>query len=722
MRAQLPVAGAADGGTDGGAPPLREHSSESAQHRRARRLANARGSREQSCPTCSTRRRRCRRTVRRHRCPAVDGQHASTPRRAAAARRRVSHRGGGNGPGDGRARRRRRHDRRARSAGGTSGSGCSASTRPRCTSTAARPTASGPRPRRSPKQLLPAGTAVRLDRDVVGRDDYGRLLAYVYLRRRRLARQRDDRPPGLRPAVDDRAERRVRRPLRRRRRRRRGRRARPVGRVRRIASPRGRSGAPASPSLAERLGHPADARLVIISCDDLGLCHAANVGVYRAVREGAATCASLMVPAPWARHAAGDVRAGRRHRRPPHAERRAPQVPLGPDHPRPVAAVGRRRVPPLDRRPLGARRPRRGAPGVPGPDRAGPGLGHRRDPPRPPPHGDHAAARVLRRLPRHGGRVRACPIRLPSTITAEQAGFPFRRLAAEEGVVFPDHFDHDWRAGQPRARATAPSATSARGSPRSTSSRRSTRPRSGPCRRRPTAWIDDLALVVDDPGAAGPAGRGRRRADRLQRAQGRAASRVSALAAAPERSSVEQRPGRPGRLQLALHVGDRGIEPGGLHLDERHGDDELGVVGPVDDLVLLADDDPVLDARRDRRSRPLAGDGRAHALEQVASRSRRSGIGPTSDRARIQSSHGYTSASSSSSSPNHHDSAGSTWVAWARSDSERANWYSPTSTCVVMRWSLSGRSNHFSSNGDLPSRSQHRLVDRAACRARDHAE
>ena len=43
---------------------------------------------------------------------------------------------------------------------------------------------------------------------------------------------------------------------------------------------------------------------MIISCDDLGSCHAANVGVYRAMREGAATCASLMVPAPWARHAA----------------------------------------------------------------------------------------------------------------------------------------------------------------------------------------------------------------------------------------------------------------------------------------------------------------------------------------------------------------------------------------------------------------------------------
>lgn len=39
------------------------------------------------------------------------------------------------------------------------------------------------------------------------------------------------------------------------------------------------------------------------------------------------------------------------------------------------------------------------------------------------------------------------PIRLPSSITADQAGFPFRTLAADEGVVFPDHFDHDWRAG-----------------------------------------------------------------------------------------------------------------------------------------------------------------------------------------------------------------------------------------------------------------------------------
>jgi predicted glycoside hydrolase/deacetylase ChbG (UPF0249 family) len=57
-------------------------------------------------------------------------------------------------------------------------------------------------------------------------------------------------------------------------------------------------------TLAERLGYAADARLLIINCDDLGACHAANVGVYDALREGIATSASLMVPCPWAREAA----------------------------------------------------------------------------------------------------------------------------------------------------------------------------------------------------------------------------------------------------------------------------------------------------------------------------------------------------------------------------------------------------------------------------------
>jgi len=57
-------------------------------------------------------------------------------------------------------------------------------------------------------------------------------------------------------------------------------------------------------TLAERLGHSSTDRLVIISCDDLGSCHAANDGVYLALRTGIASCASLMVPAPWARDAA----------------------------------------------------------------------------------------------------------------------------------------------------------------------------------------------------------------------------------------------------------------------------------------------------------------------------------------------------------------------------------------------------------------------------------
>src|SRR3546814_7408506 len=42
----------------------------------------------------------------------------------------------------------------------------------------------------------------------------------------------------------------------------------------------------AVPTLAERLGHPPDARLLIVNCDDLGFCHAASHGVFRALREG----------------------------------------------------------------------------------------------------------------------------------------------------------------------------------------------------------------------------------------------------------------------------------------------------------------------------------------------------------------------------------------------------------------------------------------------------
>jgi hypothetical protein len=56
-------------------------------------------------------------------------------------------------------------------------------------------------------------------------------------------------------------------------------------------------------SVVERLGYPAGTRLLILNCDDLGSSHAANVGVYEALRDGVATSASLMVPCPWAREA-----------------------------------------------------------------------------------------------------------------------------------------------------------------------------------------------------------------------------------------------------------------------------------------------------------------------------------------------------------------------------------------------------------------------------------
>ena len=61
-------------------------------------------------------------------------------------------------------------------------------------------------------------------------------------------------------------------------------------------------------TLAERLGYARDARLVIVSCDDLGSCHAANTGCYAALRDGLATSAGLMLPAPWAREAASRYR------------------------------------------------------------------------------------------------------------------------------------------------------------------------------------------------------------------------------------------------------------------------------------------------------------------------------------------------------------------------------------------------------------------------------
>jgi predicted glycoside hydrolase/deacetylase ChbG (UPF0249 family) len=61
-------------------------------------------------------------------------------------------------------------------------------------------------------------------------------------------------------------------------------------------------------ALAEALGYSSEDKLLIVNCDDLGSSHAANVGVYEALREGVATSATLMVPCPWAREAASRYR------------------------------------------------------------------------------------------------------------------------------------------------------------------------------------------------------------------------------------------------------------------------------------------------------------------------------------------------------------------------------------------------------------------------------
>ena len=51
------------------------------------------------------------------------------------------------------------------------------------------------------------------------------------------------------------------------------------------------------------LGYPADARLLIINADDLGMCHSVNTAIFNALQNGIVCSATLMVPCPWALHA-----------------------------------------------------------------------------------------------------------------------------------------------------------------------------------------------------------------------------------------------------------------------------------------------------------------------------------------------------------------------------------------------------------------------------------
>jgi chitin disaccharide deacetylase len=52
-------------------------------------------------------------------------------------------------------------------------------------------------------------------------------------------------------------------------------------------------------TVAERLGYPRDAKLLIIHADDLALAHSEDAASFDALERGAVTSASIMVPCPW---------------------------------------------------------------------------------------------------------------------------------------------------------------------------------------------------------------------------------------------------------------------------------------------------------------------------------------------------------------------------------------------------------------------------------------
>jgi len=52
-------------------------------------------------------------------------------------------------------------------------------------------------------------------------------------------------------------------------------------------------------TIAERLGHPRDAKLLILHADDLGVAHSENSASFDALDKGGINSASIMMPTPW---------------------------------------------------------------------------------------------------------------------------------------------------------------------------------------------------------------------------------------------------------------------------------------------------------------------------------------------------------------------------------------------------------------------------------------
>src|SRR5882762_32958 len=61
--------------------------------------------------------------------------------------------------------------------------------------------------------------------------------------------------------------------------------------------------------VAERLGYPRDAKLLILHADDLGAAHSINAASFDALDKGVISSASIMMPTPWVTEVAGYARS-----------------------------------------------------------------------------------------------------------------------------------------------------------------------------------------------------------------------------------------------------------------------------------------------------------------------------------------------------------------------------------------------------------------------------
>src|SRR3954462_11649456 len=69
------------------------------------------------------------------------------------------------------------------------------------------------------------------------------------------------------------------------------------------------TGAAQPMTIASRLGYPADAKLLILHGDDLGVAHSVNAASLDALARGAITSASIMMPTPWVTEVAAYAKA-----------------------------------------------------------------------------------------------------------------------------------------------------------------------------------------------------------------------------------------------------------------------------------------------------------------------------------------------------------------------------------------------------------------------------